>query len=124
MMPVTDGRVPAAAQAQDDLALARAESNSKSREQQKMEKAGKDFESILLGSWLQGAERSFATAPGGDEDEDDNGGKDQFMGIAMQQLAGTLVQAGGIGIARMITSRLESASVPPHAAAGGTEQKL
>ena len=118
MMTTVAGRLSsaAAAQAVDDLALKRAQSNSTSREQQKIQKAGKDFESILLGSWLQGAERSFAAAPGGDDEEGD-GGKDQFMGMAMQQLAGALVNTGGIGIARMITGRLEEAAT--HKAAEG-----
>ncbi len=108
MSTIAGTSAAAAAQAQDDLALGRAEGNSKSREQQKIEKAGKDFESILLGSWLQGAERSFAAAPGGEDEED--GGKDQYMGMAMQQLAGTLVNSGGIGIARMITGHLQAAA--------------
>lgn len=71
-------------------------------------KAGKDFESILLGSWLQQAEQSFATVPGGDGQEDDDAGKDQFQGIAMQALAGSMTASGGIGIAKMITDSLRS----------------
>lgn len=97
--------------AQGDLLLQGAQANAASREQHKIQKAGKDFESILLGSWLQGAEKSFAAAPGGDDSEDD-GGKDQFMGMAMQQLATTLVNAGGIGIAKMITEHLQKKSLP------------
>jgi len=76
----------------------------------KTEKAGKDFESILLGSWLQGAQHSFASVPGGDEDDDDDSSKDQFQGMAMQQLAGSLTASGGIGIAKMITQHLRSAA--------------
>lgn len=80
-------------------------------EDAKIEKAGKDFESILLGSWLQQAEQSFAKVPGGDgQDEDDDSGKDQFQGIAMQALAGSLTASGGIGIAKMITSHLRESS--------------
>jgi len=75
----------------------------------KTEKAGKDFESILLGSWLQGAEKSFASVPGTDEEEDDDdSSKDQFQGLAMQQLAGALTASGGIGIAKMITQHLRA----------------
>ncbi len=96
------------ARAQSDLLLSQAQGNSESKDRNKIEKAGKDFESILLGSWLQGAEQSFAAAPGGDSDED-NGTSEQFMGMAMQQLAGTLVNSGGIGIAKMITEHLEAA---------------
>jgi Rod binding domain-containing protein len=97
-----------AAHAQGDLLLQQAQGNSDSKDKNKIEKAGKDFESILLGSWLQGAEQSFAAAPGGDSDEDDSS-REQFMGMAMQQLAGTLVNSGGIGIAKMITEHLEAA---------------
>ena len=45
-------------------------STPSSREDAKIEKAGKDFESILLGSWLQQAEQSFAKVPGGDGTDD------------------------------------------------------
>ncbi|WP_263372889.1 hypothetical protein [Granulicella aggregans] len=80
-------------------------------EDAKIDKAGHDFESILLGSWLSQAEQSFAKVPGGDgQDEDDDSGKDQFQGIAMQALAGSLTASGGIGIAKMITANLHKAS--------------
>jgi Rod binding domain-containing protein len=87
-----------------------ASSQSSSKEDAKIEKAGKDFESILLGSWLQQAENTFASVPGGDEDDDGSSGKDQFQGIAMQALAGSITKSGGIGIARMITQHLHSAA--------------
>jgi len=80
-----------------------------SKEEAKIEKAGKDFESILLGNWLQQAEQSFAKVPGGDGQDDDDSSKDQFQGIAMQALAGSLTASGGIGIAKMITRHLHSA---------------
>ena len=102
--------------AQADKLLKRTQSTSKnpnpsSKEDAKIEKAGKDFESILLGSWLQQAENSFASVPGGNEDDDGTSGKDQFQGIAMQALAGSLTKSGGIGIAKMITQHLH-ATVP------------
>ena len=80
-------------------------------EDAKIDKAGKDFESILLGSWLQQAEQTFAKVPGGDgNDEDDDSGKDQFSGISMQALAGSFTASGGIGIAKMITTNLRKSS--------------
>lgn len=82
--------------------------SSSSGEDAKSLKAGKDFESILLGNWLQQAEQSFATVPGGDGQEDDDGSKDQFQGMAMQALAGSLTASGGIGIAQMITRSLRA----------------
>ena len=108
--------------AQDDLLLQQAKGNSASSEKSKIEKAGKDFEAILLGGWLQGAEQSFATAPGGEADDDSDGSREQFMGMAMQQLAGTLVNSGGIGISRMITQHLEAASHPDPAAPEATQK--
>ncbi len=112
--------------AQADKLLKRAQTASatglaSTKEDAKIKKAGSDFESILLGSWLQQAENSFATVPGGDE-EDSDSSKDQFQGIAMQALAGSLTKSGGIGIAKMITQHLHSAadSERAHAAAEKT----
>jgi Rod binding domain-containing protein len=90
-----------------------------SKEDAKIQKAGTDFESILLGSWLQKAESTFASVPGGDEDEDADSGKDQFQGIAMQALAGSLTASGGIGIAKMITDSLRASSGAQGGGAGG-----
>ena len=78
-------------------------------ENNKIEKSAKDFESILLGSWLQQAEQSFGSLPGGDDDGDEDSGKDQFMGIAMQSLGASMTAAGGIGIAKMIAKQLHKA---------------
>jgi Rod binding domain-containing protein len=75
----------------------------------KIEKSAKDFESILLGSWLQQAEQSFGSLPGGDDDEDADPGKEQFQGIAMQSLGSAMTAAGGIGIAKMISKQLHKA---------------
>ena len=76
----------------------------------KIEKSSRDFESILLGSWLQGAEQSFGTVPGGSGEDDEDTGKEQFQGIATQALAGSLAASGGIGIAAMISKSLHAAS--------------
>jgi Rod binding domain-containing protein len=82
---------------------------SAAKQDAKIEKAGKDFESVLLGSWLQQAEQTFAKVPGGDgAEDDDDSSKDQFQGIAMQALAGSLTASGGIGIAKMITKNLHT----------------
>lgn len=119
------GEAPEAGAAQAQMLLRQAQANGASSEKGKIEKAGRDFESILLGSWLGDAEKSFAAAPGGpDEEGEDGGNGEQFMAMAMQQLAGTLVNAGGIGIGRMIVKTLEAA--PAHAAAapsGANRQK-
>jgi len=105
--------------AQSDRLLSQAKTalatpTASSRQDAKIDKAGKDFESILLGSWLQQAEQSFAKVPGGDGTDDDDSSKDQFQGIAMQALAGSLTASGGIGIARMITKSLHAATDSSH----------
>ncbi len=79
---------------------------SAAAENSKIEKSAKDFESILLGSWLQQAEQSFGSLPGGDDDDDADAGKDQFQGMAMQSLGNSMTAAGGIGIAKMIAKQL------------------
>jgi Rod binding domain-containing protein len=81
-----------------------------STENGKIEKSAKDFESILLGSWLQQAEQSFASLPGGDDDGDADAGKEQFQGIAMRSLGDAMTAAGGIGIAKMIAKNLHKAA--------------
>jgi Rod binding domain-containing protein len=78
-------------------------------ENSKIEKSAKDFESILLGSWLQQAEQSFGTVPGGDGDDDADAGKDQLQGMAMQSLGTSMTNSGGIGIAKMIAKQLHKA---------------
>ncbi len=75
----------------------------------KIEKSAKDFESILLSNWLQQAEQSFASLPGGDDDGDADSGKEQFQGMAMQSLGTSMTAAGGIGIAKMISTQLHKA---------------
>jgi Rod binding domain-containing protein len=84
-------------------------SGSPTGENAKIEKSAKDFESILLGSWLQQAEQSFAKLPGGDNDEDADAGKEQFQGMAMQSLGESMTASGGIGIAKMISKQLHKA---------------
>lgn len=80
---------------------------SKNHDPAKIEKAGKDFESILLGEWLQKAEKSFATVPGADPDKDKDSGFDQFQSISCQFMGEGLSHAGGIGIASMISKHLK-----------------
>lgn len=75
----------------------------------KIEKSAKEFESILLGSWLQQAEQSFGSLPGGDDDDDADAGKEQFQGMAMQSLGTSMTASGGIGIAKMISKQLHKA---------------
>ncbi len=82
-------------------------------DKKKIEKAARDFESILIGQWLEQAEKSFATVPGEDPDaKNRDPGEEQMRSIAFHSLAEGLTRAGGIGIASMIARRLESESGP------------
>ena len=94
-----------------DLQLRAAQAASASGEAAKIGKAGRDFESILLGSWLQGAESSFGSVPGGDEDEDAGG--EQLKNIGVQQLATALAGSGGIGLGKLIAEQLRSTVKTP-----------
>jgi Rod binding domain-containing protein len=88
-------------------------STSAATQNAKIEKSAKDFESILLGNWLQQAEQSFASLPGGDADGDDDVGKDQYQGMAMQSLGASMTASGGIGIAKMISKQLHKQDEAP-----------
>jgi len=79
----------------------------------KIEKSAKDFESVLMGHWLEQAQQSFGTVPGGDPNEEPSLGKDQFQSIAMQAVAGALSgHKGGLGIASMVAKHLEATHKP------------
>jgi Rod binding domain-containing protein len=74
----------------------------------KIEKSAKDFESILLGNWLQQAEHSFGSLPGADDDEEDSANQ-QYQGMATESLGNAMAASGGIGIAKMIAQQLHKA---------------
>ena len=72
----------------------------------KIEKGAREFEAILVGSWLQQAEQSFATVPGTDADQDPGG--EQMMSLGVQQLATSIAASGGIGIGKMIAKAMHA----------------
>ncbi len=77
------------------------------RRKERMEKSARDFESILIGQWLEQAEKSFATVPGEDpEAKNQDPGQDQMRSIAFHALADGLAAAGGLGIAALIRKHL------------------
>lgn len=80
--------------------------SSASGDNAKIDKSSKEFESMLLSSWLQQAYETFGSVSGEDEDGDLESGKQQFQGIAMQALGTAMSASGGIGIAKMISSYL------------------
>jgi len=86
----------------------------------KIDKGAKEFEAILMGSWLQQAEQSFATVPGADEDED--AGREQMMSLGVQQLATSMAASGGIGIAKMIAKAMHANAEKAEAQKAGDTQ--
>ena len=85
----------------------------------KGEKAAREFESILLGHWLEEAEQSLASAPGGSDDDEEDPAHFQLQGMGMQALGTAITQAGGIGIAALIRRQFQRAegtdAIPPAA---------
>ena len=85
--------------------------NAQSKDNQKIDKAAHDFESILIGQWLEEAKKSFASVPGATADTQTDPGHDQLQSIAMQSLAQHMSKSGGLGIASMIIKQLQAIQV-------------
>jgi Rod binding domain-containing protein len=111
-----------AALASNDSALQALRNKSGRDTVSKINKAAHDFESILVGQWLEKAEKSFATVPGTDPDQSRDSTHDQFQSIACEALAKGLSKAGGFGIASMISKHL--VAVEGHQASGSAPQAL
>jgi len=80
-----------------------------SNDDAKIAKGAQQFEAMLLSTWLQQAEQSFATVPGAEDDED-AAGREQMMSLGTQSLAESLAASGGIGIAKMIAKAMHRAA--------------
>ena len=74
----------------------------------KIDKASTEFESILVGNWLQQAEQSFATLPGNDDDKDV--ASENVMSFGVEALSKSLAASGGIGIGKMIAKAMHAAT--------------
>jgi Rod binding domain-containing protein len=94
-------------QAREEHVLRQVQSAQSGNDDVQIEKSAKEFEAMLLGTWLQQAEQSMATVPGADDDEE-MAGRDQMMSLGVQSLATSLSASGGIGIAAMIAKSLHS----------------
>jgi hypothetical protein len=57
-------------QLSEDRMLQGLKSSKSAIDSAKIDKGAKEFEAILVGSWLQQAEQSFATVPGADDGQD------------------------------------------------------
>lgn len=73
----------------------------------KGEKAARDFEAILLSSLMDALQKTFS---GGAEDSSPGASDYRLMGT--QALASAIAERGGIGIARLILSHLQTPKVP------------
>jgi Rod binding domain-containing protein len=108
-------------QAKSAQALRVLEAKSANDSFAKIDKAARDFESILLGEWFEKAEKSFATVPGSDPGQDSDPGHDQFESIGCQFLGEALSKAGGIGLASMISKHLKAVEASRHTDDGSKE---
>jgi len=97
-------------QAKSDLAVQGLRNASTKDNTAKIDKAAHDFESIMVGQWLEKAEKSFATVPGTDPDRDQDSSHDQFQSIACESLAKGLTKNGSFGIAAMISKHLTASA--------------
>lgn len=123
--PILAGSLVASAQSslmqsREDRLLKQMGSGVGNRDDTKIEKGAKEFESMLLSTWLQQAEKSMATVPGADDNEDSTG-KDQMMSLGVQSLSTAMVASGGIGIASMIMKAMHKEASSPDSTAVSTE---
>lgn len=80
----------------------------------KGQKAAREFEAELIGSVLESMEKSFAAVPG----QDEMAGDDNYNYLGTRALASAMADAGGFGIARMISEHLGGTKVTPEGAEG------
>ena len=100
------------AAAQSALAQVPTDRANDSQRPDRVERAAREFESILLTQWLEQAHSAFAGVPGGDEQQEDDDGAGQLRSLGMQALAAGVSKAGGLGIARMILNQMQKHGQP------------
>lgn len=94
-------------EATQDRMLHRLKSQPSTIDDAKIEKGAKEFEAMLLTTWLQQAEQSMATVPGAEDDEN-AAGREQMMSLGVQSVATAMAASGGIGIGKMIAKAMHS----------------
>jgi Rod binding domain-containing protein len=104
-----------ALQSNEDRLIQGVKSSKAETDGARIDKGAKEFEAVLVGSWLQQAEASFATVPGADDDNQDVG-KDSMMSFGVQTLATSMASTGGIGIGKMIAKAMHAAADKAEAA--------
>ena len=96
-------------QAQDERAL-HALKHSGGGNPQRLQDSARAFESLLIGKWLEAAEQSLGTVPGGSEDGQEDGSVKQLSALGTQSLAENITASGGLGIAKMLLKAMEKSS--------------
>src|ERR1035438_908179 len=97
-----------ALQSSEDRLIQGVKSPKSAADAAKIDKGAKEFEAVLVGSWLQQAEQSFATVPGADDGQDV--GRDSMMSLGVQTLATSMAATGGIGIGKMVAKAMHAAA--------------
>jgi len=109
-------------QAQQDQLVRQMQSPDRLSDE-KIDKGSKEFEAILVGSWLQQAEQSFTTLPGTDDEDDKDVASGQVMSFGVQALSTSLAASGGIGIGKMIAKAMHAAADKANAQAPAQTEK-
>lgn len=73
----------------------------------RIQDSARAFESLLIGKWLEAAEESLATVPGGVEDGQEDGSVKQLSAMGMQSLAESITARGGFGIAKLLLASVK-----------------
>lgn len=71
-------------------------------EKAKIAKAAQEFEAMLLACLLNSFQKSMTSLPGGDNDA----ASDSYGEFGVESMAAGVSAAGGLGIARLLTSTL------------------
>jgi Rod binding domain-containing protein len=109
-------------QSREDSMVQQMKSSKGPNDDAKIEKGAKEFEAILVGSWLQQAQQSFATVPGADDDDQDPG-RGQMMSLGVQTLATSMANSGGFGIGKMISKAMHANADKANAQAATEAEK-
>lgn len=86
---------------------------------QKVTEVARQFEAVLLESFLDKIQESFSTVPG----KESSLGMGAYEGLGTQALATGLAQSGGLGIADMIVRHVMSTGGRPLTTDGGIGPK-
>jgi Rod binding domain-containing protein len=87
-------------------ALSAASASPSADSPERIAKAARDFEAILLRSLLEPLQKSFSSVAG----ESSQAGQDDYQYMGTEALASAMAASGGLGIADMITKQLVRAS--------------